>query len=151
MARPTIYTQARAKQILDLYAGGDTLADITKKGLPSRWTVYQWRKDFPEFGKLWDLAVECCSDAKIENVIHRIDTCIDTKQAKLLDVLFKSTSWYVSKINRNKYGDKIDIQHTVTIDLSPALIEATQRMASVGAITPQNKLIECGNGVPVPQ
>lgn len=129
--RPTKYNEKVAKRILNLYAGGKTMTDIQQKGMPSRWSVYKWRAQYPEFGKLWDLAVECCSDAKIESVMHRIDTCIDTRQAKLLDVLFKSTSWYVSKINRSRYGDKIDIDITKTLDISPALAEAIKRMSAI--------------------
>jgi hypothetical protein len=37
-----------------------------------------------------------------------------------------------SKLNRQKYGDKLDIQHNVTIDIGPALLDATKRMQSIG-------------------
>ena len=131
MGRPTGYNERVAKQILDYYAKGKTLADITKKGLPSRWTVYQWRKQYPEFGELFEMAIECCTDAKIEKVLNRIETCKDTRQAKLLDVLFKSTSWYISKINK-KYSDRIQLDVSQTIDIGPALQLAMERMKRLG-------------------
>jgi hypothetical protein len=144
MARPTKYNEERSKLILDLYSDGQNLQQIEKKrNLPSRRTILRWRTDFPEFGKLYDQALLSYSEAIIEEALRIADTEDDAKKAKnRIDI----RTWIASKYNRSRFGDKLDILHSVTIDLSPALLEATQRMASVGAITPQNKLIECGNG-----
>ncbi len=149
MARPTKYNEERAKQILDLYSDGENLQQIEKRrNFPSRRTILRWRTDFPEFGKLYDQALLSYSEAIIEEALQIADTEYDAKKAKnRIDI----RTWIASKYNRSRFGDKLDIQHNVTIDLSPALIEATQRMSSVGAITPQSKLIEAGIGEPVPQ
>lgn len=136
--RPTKYNDKLANRILNLYASGMNLFRIEKqKGAPSRRTVLRWRKQFPAFATEYDIASECNTDQRIESVIDRIDRCTDPKLAKLLDILFKSTSWYVGKINRAKYGDKLDITQTVLMDISPALLEATNRMQAVGVGTPQ--------------
>lgn len=138
--RPSKYNDVLAMEILKEYASGKTLVEIaTANRMPSRWSIYRWRFLYPDFDKEFLKACECHSDAIVEQAFANVMNA-DSKEAKLVDVQFKSSSWLASKINRNKYGDKLDIQHNVTIDLSPALIEATQRMASVGAITP--KLIE---------
>ncbi len=136
--RPTKYNDKLANRILNLYASGVNLFRIEKqKGSPSRRTVLRWRKQFPAFAIEYDIASECNTDNRMESVIDRIETCTDPKLAKLLDVLFRSTSWYVGKVNRNKYGDKLDITQTVLMDISPALLAATKRMEAVGVGTPQ--------------
>ncbi len=40
--------------------------------------------------------------------------------------------WLASKLNRNKYGDKIDIQHNVTMDIAPTLLVAVERLKTLG-------------------
>ena len=129
------YNKKMADKILNSLAGGKTLLEIQKKGMPSRWTLYRWFVDNPEFEKLFRLAQECNADSKIETVIHRIETCKDTKQAKLLDVLFKSTSWYVSKIN-SKYKDRVDVSVSHTLDISPALNKALDRLSALSLPAP---------------
>lgn len=134
--RPTKYNVGLGNRILKHYSDGKTILSITKiKGMPSRNTIYLWRTDFPEFGKAYIVACECNADSVVES---RYEALIDAdvSEAKLASEQWKAGTWLASKINRSKYGDKLDIQHSVTIDLSPALIEATQRMASVGMITP---------------
>jgi|TARA_Y100000310_G_scaffold84249_1_gene81032 hypothetical protein len=129
------YTDTMAQKILNFLSSGKTLVDVQGKGLPSRWTIYQWFVDNPEFEKLYRLAQECNADSKIEKVIHRIETCQDTKQAKLLDVLFKSTSWYVAKIN-SKYKDRVDVSVSHTLDISPALNKALTRLSALSIPAP---------------
>jgi len=136
------YTDAIAQKILNLLSSGKTLVDIQSKGLPSRWTIYQWFVDNPEFEKRFRLAQSCSTDIRIEDVLKRIETCTDTKQAKLLDVLFKSTSWYVSKINRAVYGDKIDVSHTHTLDVSKPIQLALQRLSALRLEPQQERVIE---------
>lgn len=143
MASPiSTYTLELAKIVLDKYSDGIMLKDICGvDGVPSRWTVYKWRIDNPDFDKLWLLAAECNADVIVEQAFKNVMGA-DPKEAKLVDVQFKSSSWLASKINRAKYGDKLDITQTVAIDLSPALLEATKRMQAVGVGSPQIPLIE---------
>ena len=130
MARPTKYNQERAKRILDLYSDGENLQQIEKKrNLPSRRTILRWRTDYPEFGKLYDQALLCYSEAIIEEALNIADTENDAKKAKnRIDI----RTWIASKYNRSRFGDKLDITQTVLMDISPALLEATKRMNAVG-------------------
>ena len=138
--RPTKYKVDLGNRILKHYAEGKTILSITKiKGMPSRNTIYLWRTDYPEFGKAYIVACECNADSVVESRYEALINA-DVSEAKLASEQWKAGTWLASKINRSKYGDKLDITQTVVIDLSPALIEATQRMSSVGALTP--KLIE---------
>ena len=140
MARPSKYNESLAKSILKYYSDGKTILAITKlKGMPSRNTIYLWRKDFPEFGKAYLVACECNADSVVESRYEAIINA-DVSEAKLVAEQWKAGTWLASKINRAKYGDKIDIDIKQTVDISPALALAVERMRSIG--TGQDKLIE---------
>ncbi len=130
------YDAVVAKQILDYYSTGMTFNEISKiKGMPTRWTVYRWRLAYPDFDRLFTKAIECQSDAMIEAVLTKIKTCEDTKRGKLLDVEFKATSWYVSKTNKAKFGDSLQVTQNVKIDISPLLKRAMDRLKTVDTST----------------
>ena len=132
MARPSKFNQKLANRILELYSSGKSMVYIEKlKGLPSRRTVIRWRKQFPVFAVEYESAIDCYTDTKIETLINKIETCEDSRQAKLLDIEFKSLSWFISKINRLKYGEKLDVQHSITVDIAPALLEANTRIKAI--------------------
>ncbi len=40
--------------------------------------------------------------------------------------------WLASRLNRSKYGDKLYVQHNHTLDIGPALLEAAERLKSLG-------------------
>lgn len=129
MARPSKYNEERAKIILDLYSSGMNLLQIEKKvNLPSRRTIITWRKQFPEFGLAYDIALQAYSEAIVEECINIADTEEDAKKAKnRIDI----RTWIASRYNRARFGDKIDIDITKTLDISPALADAIKRMASI--------------------
>lgn len=130
MARPTLYTEERANEILNLYASGDTLLKVEKKkNLPSRRTIYQWRKDHPEFGKAFDIAIQCHTDQKVEEAEQIADTEEDAKKAKnRIDIRL----WKASKMNRPVYGESFQLDIKQTVDISPALALAFKKMKEIG-------------------
>ncbi len=140
--RPSKYNEELGKKILSLYSNGKTILQITKlKGMPSRITIYNWRTNYPEFGKAYDLAVECNADYIVEKAYDKVENA-SSAEAKLVDVQFKSTSWLASKLNRNKYGEKLDVSHSVYIDVAPVLAEGLARMKAVSVGEPQKVLVE---------
>lgn len=135
--RPTKYKVNLGNRILKHYADGKTILSITKiKGMPSRNTIYLWRRDFPEFGKAYIIACECNADSVVESRYEALINA-DVSEAKLASEQWKAGTWLASKINRSKYGDKLDITQTVIVDISSALLEATNRMQAVGVGSPQ--------------
>ncbi len=76
----------------------------------------------------------------------RQDIIVDTEQnAQLGKLRAEHRRWLASKLNRNKYGDKIDIQHNVTMDIAPALVAAAERLKTLGVTVidvPANQLEE---------
>ncbi len=142
MARPTKFNDKLANRILELYASGKTLQTIEKqKGIPSRRTIARWRIERPEFGKLYDTALLAYSECIIEEALSIADTEEDSKKAKnRIDI----RTWIASKYNRARFGDKLDVQHNVQIDVGPALTSALGRMKQVGTGLPP--LIEAKTG-----
>ncbi len=40
--------------------------------------------------------------------------------------------WLSSKLNRSKYGDKLDVDYNVTMDVVPVLVAAAERLRTLG-------------------
>ncbi len=140
MARPSKYSNKIAEEILSRYADGETLSKICKdKCMPRRNTVYRWRQSYPEFAEAYQMAVEEHTDALIDQAGEIADSEPDAQRARV-KVDFRK--WLASKLNRQKFGDKLDVQHNHTLDISPALALAVKRMEAIGVGTPAPVLIE---------
>ncbi len=147
MARPSKYKQSLIEEILLRYADGESLSKICKdKHMPKRNTIYRWRSDHPEFGDAYLLAQEQHSDALIDEAGEIVDSEPDPQRAR---VRVDYRKWLASRLNRDKYGDKLDVRHNHVLDISPMLLEATKRMNSIGisgeVVTPKNELVEAEN------
>ncbi len=130
MARPSKYSELIAGKILSRYADGEALSKICKdKNMPKRNTVYRWRRSYPEFGEAYQMAIEEHTDALVDQAGEIVDT---EQNPQLGKVRADHRRWLASKLNRSKYGDKLDIQHNVTIDIAPALLAANKRLQSMG-------------------
>lgn len=120
-----------AYDILELHSEGKTLVDICKMpGMPNRHTVGYWRRNNVDFDVAMKLAQESCADVIIEKALEEVNNATP-KEAKLVDVKFKATAWYVSKICRSKYGEDYNIKVSHTIDVYPLLQAARKRMKDV--------------------
>ncbi len=144
MARPSKYSELIAGKILSRFGAGETLSTICKdKNMPMRNTVYRWRRSYPEFGEAYQLAQEEHTDALVDQAGEIVDT---EQNPQLGKVRADHRRWLASKLNRSKYGDKLDIQHNVTIDIAPALLAANKRLKSMGVGTvidaPAEQLVE---------
>ncbi|MAE81447.1 MAG: hypothetical protein CMB80_01835 [Flammeovirgaceae bacterium] len=140
MARPTKYNEERAKQILDLYSSGMNLQQVEKKkNLPSRRTICRWRKDFPEFGEAYDIALQAHSEAIVEESMVIADTEQDAKKAKnRIDI----RTWIASKLNRKRFGDRLDIDIKQTLDVSPVISKALERLSTLRLGEPKEQVLE---------
>lgn len=117
--------------ILERHSEGETITDICKEsGMPSRHTIGFWRRTNADFDAALKIAQESCADVKIEKSLAEVNKATP-KEAKLVDVKFKATAWYVSKICRSKYGEDYNIKVSHTIDVYPLLQAARKRMKEV--------------------
>ncbi len=110
--------------------------------MPKRNTVYRWRLSYPDFGEAYLLAQEEHVDALVDQAGEIVDTEQNPQLGKLKA---DHRRWLASRLNRQKYGDKLDVQHNHTLDISPALALAVKRMKSIGVGTRETKLIEAEN------
>ncbi len=146
MARPSKYNQSLGEEILSRYSNGETLTQICKDdNMPKRNTVYRWRSDYPKFGEAYLLAQEQHVDALVDEVGHIVDT---EQNPQLAKVRMDYRRWLAGKLNREKYGDKLEVSHNVSIDIAPALKAAMQRMESLKPQVlnaPVKQLVEAEN------
>ena len=110
--------------------------------MPKRTTIYRWRKDYPDFGNAYLLAQEEHVDALIDQAGDIVDSELNPQLAR---VKAGHRRWLASRLNRQKYGDKLDVQHNHTLDISSALSKALERLSNIGVGTPEMKLIEAEN------
>ncbi len=115
--------------------------------MPKRNTVYRWRSDYPDFGDAYLLALEEHVDALVDEAGEIVDSEPDPQRAR---VRVDYRKWLASRLNRDKYGDKLDVRHNHTLDVTPALLEGTKRMKEVvdvsgEVVTPKNELVEGEN------
>ncbi len=130
MARPGKYTKIIAEEILSRYGDGEALSKICKdKNMPKRNTVYRWRYSYPEFGEAYELAILEHTDALVDQAGEIVDNEPNPQLAKVRSEFRRQLA---NKLNRSKYGEKIDVNHNVTIDIAPALLAANKRLKSMG-------------------
>ena len=110
--------------------------------MPKRTTIYRWRKDYPDFGNAYLLAQEEYIDALIDQAGDIVDSELNPQLAR---VKADHRRWLASRLNRQKYGDKLDVQHNHTLDITPIISKALERLSNISVGLPQTKLIEAEN------
>ncbi len=96
--------------------------------MPKRHTVYRWRLSFPAFGDSYLLALEEQVDALVDEAGEIVDTELNPQRAK---VRADHRRWLASRLCRDKWGDKVELNHKHAIDIGPELKLAVERMRSV--------------------
>lgn len=74
LGRPSIYTQALADRFCLAVAGGRTLREVCRdEWAPDHDTIYEWRKNRPEFADALAHARESCADHLAESCLALVD------------------------------------------------------------------------------
>ncbi len=142
MGRPTKYNEKLSLEILKLYSEGNSIRNIVKgKSMPSRQTILAWRYAYPEFDKAYKVALKAHTEAVADEIKEIVLSC-DDKTAKSAKVKADYLSWLISRLNRQAFGDKLEVNHNHTIDIAPALALAVKRMEAIGVGTLAPELIE---------
>lgn len=117
--RPSIYSQEIADKICDGLAKGLSLRAICRDDdlLPDESTVRAWAVDnradfYPQYTRARDIGLDCRADAAIEDAKL-------AKDAGLGRLSFDADRWYLSKMAPKRYGDKLDIEHSGTLNMPP--------------------------------
>ena len=131
MARPPKYNEHIVEEILMRFADGETLTSIcSSENMPKRNTVYRWRSQYPEFGQAYLCAQEQHSDALIDKAGEIVDNEPDPQRAK---IQADHRKWLAARLNRHKYGEKVEVHHKQIIDISGVLDDARQRVTNLEA------------------
>ena len=110
--------------------------------MPKRNTIYRWRSGYPDFGEAYILAQEEHVDALVDQAGEIVDTEQNPQLGKLKA---DHRRWLASRLNRQKYGDKLDVQHNHTLDVTPIISKALERLSNISVGLPEMKLIEAGD------
>jgi hypothetical protein len=109
------YDPTLADEILAQIAEGKTLRSIIKElGTLSARTVNEWvANDICGFAERYERARRLQADTLFDEVIDISNAeCIDYTEVQAARLKIDSRKWYLSKLNPEKFGDKIEIART---------------------------------------
>lgn len=125
--RPTEYTAILAERISALAAQGLSKRKIAEQeGMPHRETIDVWLSKHPEFSSQYARAVETRTEAYAEEVIEIADNPELPSDQKR--VMIDARKWVACKLLPKVYGDKLDLTHRGTINLTPDELSEEQIM-----------------------
>lgn len=137
MGRPSLLTPEIADEICDLVAQCVPVASIcAMEGMPSKGTLYRWKRENQEFRDKYARAREERADARqdeMDEIVHKMlagDIKPDAAR-----VAIDAIKWQMGKEKPKIYGEKIqiDARHEHVNGLSDAELERIASGRSAGA------------------
>lgn len=125
--RPSEYTLETAQVVCARIAEGESLRMVCRdKAMPDKTTVLRWLGRYEEFRAQYAEAKEMSQEAVAEEYFDLLDEEPPKKPDGSFDAAAVSwyknradgRKWYLSKIAPKKYGDKIQAEHSGSIDLT---------------------------------
>lgn len=132
LGRPTIFLQETADTICERIADGESLRSIcTDEAMPARSTVFKWLGERPAFSDQYARARDEQAETIFDEIIDIADDGRndwmernfgeDTRWVENGEALRRSQlridarKWVAGKLKPKKYGDKIDLNHSGSI------------------------------------
>lgn len=127
MGRPTTYTPEMADLICRRLTEGDTLLDMCGEAdMPGRVTVYQWLVAHRDFANNYAHARRQQAHALWDEAIKTAREADDKDSALCARVRVDALTKLAGKLNREVYGEKLDIEsrsdvlvHDASVDRPP--------------------------------
>jgi hypothetical protein len=119
IGRPSIYREELADRICEGLMNGESLIKVcSAKGMPDRVTVIRWMGRDPVFATRIAHAREAQQDFEIDACIDMADkaTPEDWQAVKLR---IWARQWRASKLAPKKYGDRVDMNLSGTLQTTP--------------------------------
>lgn len=135
-SRPMAYSQTIADEIVTRIAAGETLRAICREeGMPSWQAVYQWIEKYEEFARRIAHAREVGHDAIAEQALAIADAPVgstdngstDTGAVAHAKLRVETRLKLLAKWSPKKYGDKQQIEHSGSVDVTSTLAAARKR------------------------
>ena len=114
----------RTESVIEGLARGTSLRTLLNDELLDSTEFFRSVSKSPVLARLYADSQRMKAELIVEEMIDIADTEVDVVRARNR---IDARRWYASKINYKKYGDKLDVQLTHTVDISGALTEARQR------------------------
>jgi len=103
--------------ICERIATGKSLKDIcAEKDMPTRETIYAWLREDSTFSDMYARAREEQADYLADEIVDIADTEKDAAKARNR---IDARKWKASKLQPRVYGDKIDVNHSGSIQTMP--------------------------------
>lgn len=144
MGRLSLYTRELADAICDRLKEGESLRAIcAPQEMPAAGTVRGWVvDDIDGFAERYARAKDIGVEALVDDALHEAESVRaaafktvkpDGTEVRHVDAVDRSRlkvdtiKWYASKIARKKFGDKIDVEHSGTVDVAHRIVESRKR------------------------
>jgi hypothetical protein len=112
--RPSSYTDEIADAICEeIIEGGALYRICEREGYPSENTVYRWIEERPDFREKYMRARELQQDREADKIVVIADETDDPNKARLQ---IDARKWRASKLAPKKYGDRLDLNHSGSIE-----------------------------------
>ncbi len=151
---PVRYDFEIAKAICERHADGETINAITRgktPGMPDMMTFAKWIKKYPEVKELFDEAHGMFADSLVDQTLTIADDSLDAARARNQ---IAARQWIASKLAREKYGDKVqvDVDHKISIAaiLDAAKERISRPMHDLNAPALENKSMKTIENTPTP-
>lgn len=151
---PVTYTFEIAREICERHANGETINAICNRGdakFPTGMTFMAWVNQHPEVRKIYDEAHEMFADSLVDQTLTIADEAIDAARARNQ---IAARQWIASKLAREKYGDKVqvDVDHKISIAaiLDAAKERISRPMHDLNAPALENKSMKTVENIPIP-
>ena len=117
--RPSKFTPALAAKICREVAGGSTLPRICEvAGMPARTTVWRWLEVSEEFRNNYARARTDRADARADKIDGIVSDVLAGKiDSQAARVAIDAHKWLAGKEQPKRYGDKIDVEHSGSVDI----------------------------------
>lgn len=118
--RPTKYTEEMANNICSRLAMGKSLRAVCKEeNMPSRTTVFNWFNSEKGFLDQYTRAKDESADSDSDRIASIAETVLDgSVDAQAARVAIDAYKWMAGKKKPKKYGDKIQTEHSGSIDIT---------------------------------
>lgn len=136
MGRPTIYSEELTDLFCSRLLDGTSVNTVCKADdMPDKSTIFLWLSKYPEFSDKYAMAKEFSAEALADEMfdisdnqcddvvmVDGIPLQVDGKDVKTVSsakvqqarLRVDTRKWYLSKIVPKKYGDKQQIEHTIS-------------------------------------
>lgn len=109
--------------IEEVFEGQLLSAVLTRYGIP-RSKFYKAITDYPSLNSYYLLSQQSRGELYVDEIVNIADTEIDPQRAR---VQIDARKWYASKVIPKKYGDRLDLNVSGSIDIASALAAAKAR------------------------